>query len=68
MAAKPQKTKQAPSETYAARAARGRPVVAFSLSTDTSATIDHLAALWGCTRSEAVTRAVEAAAASAAKK
>ena len=54
--------KQAPSETYAARAARGRPQVSMSLPHDTIAALDALAKRWETTRSGAVVRLVERAA------
>lgn len=53
------KPKQAPSETYAARAARGRPMVSMSLPQETIAALDALAERWETTRSGAVVRLVE---------
>lgn len=53
------KPKQAPSETYAARAARGRPQVSMSLPQETIAALDALAERWDTTRSGAVVRLVE---------
>lgn len=51
---------QAPSETYAARAARGRPVVAYSLAASVRDRVAHLATEMGVSRGEVIERAVAA--------
>jgi hypothetical protein len=55
------KAQQAPSESYAARVARGKVPVSLSLSPDALARLDAYAAKHGLTRSAAVARLVEAA-------
>jgi hypothetical protein len=53
------KVKQAPSEAYAARVARGRVPVSMSLPVETIAQLDAYAEMHGLTRSAAVVRLVE---------
>jgi hypothetical protein len=47
--------KQAPSESYAARASRGRPTVAIAMSAGTAARLRALAASHGLTLGETIT-------------
>lgn len=54
----PAPVRHAPSETYAARAARGRGLVSLSLSDESKTHITALAATWKVTKSAAVARAV----------
>jgi hypothetical protein len=55
------KPKQNPSETYAARVARGRIPVSLSVSSETVDGLASLSGEWGCTRSAVVERVVREA-------
>lgn len=57
--ARRRKAKQAPSESYAARVARGKVPVSLSLPADVLARLDAYAAKHGLTRSAAVGRLLE---------
>lgn len=60
MAARRRKAKQAPSESYAARVARGKVPVSLSLPAEALAKLDAYAEKHGLTRSAAVVRLLEA--------
>ena len=53
-------TSQGPSETYAARAARGRPIVAYSMDVETVEQIKAIAAATGRSRGEVIADGIRA--------
>jgi hypothetical protein len=55
------KRKQSASSTYAARLARGKPLISLTIDVSVLEQMDELAQEWGVSRAEAVTRAVRVA-------
>lgn len=60
MTPRKRKPRTAPSETYAAREARGRPVVAYSMSSAARDRVAALAGEMGVSRGDVIERAVAA--------